>query len=112
MINQHADTVQAVTNAYLEGMNYLVNHQKQAQRDVDAVWSTTAVGITSPEEQDYLFADFLPFMKNPFPSKSAYNQGLGLINGAQPTPITLSYTGFVVPRFINQASKILGIKLT
>jgi hypothetical protein len=112
MIQQHADTVQALVTGYMQGSMYLNAHPAGAEKIFASLWATTAGGgITSPEQQEYLFSDFAPLLKNPYPSKASYANALALVNGAQTSPITLAYSTFMAPRFIQTAGKQLNIKL-
>jgi hypothetical protein len=88
-------------------MDYLFTHQTQAKRDVVTIWNT--VGIVSPEQQDFLFAGALPFLMTPFPSRAAYGNAISILNGAQPSGITLAYAAFMVPRFITTAALELHV---
>jgi hypothetical protein len=73
---------------------------------VEAAWSANS--ITSPEEQDYLFASYLPFLQDPYPTKVAYDNLTLMVNGSLPGDVTLPYSGFVDLRFANGTEKVIG----
>jgi ABC-type nitrate/sulfonate/bicarbonate transport system substrate-binding protein len=108
MIQHHSDTVQAVVNAFALSSAFAKSHSKQAQRVVTSVLAS--LGITSPEEAQYLYAGTSSLWKNPFPTKLAYVNAIALLNGAQPAPVTVPYSQFVVTKFVTKAVKDLNLK--
>jgi ABC-type nitrate/sulfonate/bicarbonate transport system substrate-binding protein len=110
MIQQHADTVQAVVNAYTEAYLYVTKHPNQAEKYAAAQLAT--FGITSPEEAEYIFtSSFLPFAKNIYPTKIAYETEVSLINAAGNGPITMPYSTYVVTKFAKIADKTFGLPI-
>lgn len=111
MIQQHRDAVQAFTTAYVKAALWSKTHENQAEKDFGKAIANYG-GITSPEEQDYLYSGYAPIMTSPFPTKKSYNIAVEEINATLSTPELLPYTSYVDPTFVANAGKILGIKAT
>jgi ABC-type nitrate/sulfonate/bicarbonate transport system substrate-binding protein len=107
ILQQHSDTVQAVVNAFAQATVFAKTHPAKAERDFSKVLAT--LGITSPEEDQYLFQGVSATWKNPFPTKLAYANAVALLNGAQPTPVTVPYSVFVVTKYVTAATKNLHL---
>jgi hypothetical protein len=110
MIQQHADTVQAVVTGIAEGQQYLREHPSSAESIVAA--QITNFGISSPEIQQYEFSQvYLAFACPIYPTKAAYDNEVSIINSAQPTKVTLPFGSYVVTKFAGAAFHKLGYRV-
>lgn len=105
MIKDHPDVVQAVVTAMTEAMYYVKSHPAQAEND--ARQTIEAVGV-KPASFQAAYPSESGSFKIPQITNAGYAAELELINDASSDPLTLSYSGFVVPTFFNQAVKQLG----
>jgi ABC-type nitrate/sulfonate/bicarbonate transport system substrate-binding protein len=111
MIAQHPDTVQAVVTAMLQAMFFIKAHPNQAEKDL-ATGLTNYASITSPEEQEYLFSDYQGFFHSPYPAKKYFDVAVAMSNVTLPTPNTVTYSQFVVTKFVTKAAALLHVNLS
>jgi hypothetical protein len=110
MIQKHPYTVQAVVTGITEMVQYAHTHSAQAEKFEAQAYASA--GITSPEEDQYLFfTDGLPYMGNPYMTKAQYNNTLLIVNNSSSTKTAFPYATFFVSRFVVAAEKALAEKL-
>jgi ABC-type nitrate/sulfonate/bicarbonate transport system substrate-binding protein len=106
-IDQHPDTVQAVTDAYVLAAKFMAQHQAAAEQSAATGLSNYA-GITSPQEAHALFEVALPTnttRNDPYPNKATFQGYLNVFNETTAKPLALSYSQWVDLRFITVSLK-------
>jgi ABC-type nitrate/sulfonate/bicarbonate transport system substrate-binding protein len=107
MIQNHPDTVQAMTDAITYSTEYPQTHPRAAQSAFDTIESEN--GFASPEELEYLWAINQPFWRNPYPTQAEFSDTIQVDNVSLPTPFTAPYSNFVVTRFAKAANALNGL---
>jgi ABC-type nitrate/sulfonate/bicarbonate transport system substrate-binding protein len=104
VIQQHPDTVQAITTAYVEIAKYIGQHPTAAEH-AEAEGLANFAGITSPEEVDALFAfDSPTYSKTQYPTKAAFNLANAELSQAS-SALAITYNTWVDLRFIKVTLK-------
>ncbi len=99
----HPDTVQAVVNAEVQAWAYAKTNPAGAEKLIVSMQAENQV--TDPTTVQQLFDSQSKYWVTPVMTKDAYDSAVKVINLGQSMPVTLSYTDWVDPTFVDKAAK-------
>jgi ABC-type nitrate/sulfonate/bicarbonate transport system substrate-binding protein len=105
----HPKTVQAVVTAITQAWNYAHQHPAQAEKLISSLDKIN--GVTDPAEVHTLFTDSSGYWRTPVMEQSGFDSAVHTVNLAQSQGLTLTYSDFADPHYVQQAVRQLHVQV-